>query len=59
MIRTASLVLLGLAVGLTVFGCGNKSNSQRNDMPVKTSTGGGPGKKGKTIEAALEDPPRK
>ena len=60
MIRTASLVLLGLAVGLAVVGCGKKQEERKPDLPV-TSTPGvdKKGKQQKVMEAGIEYPPKK
>jgi len=60
MIRSLSLGVLVLAIGLTIIGCGGNSPPPKPDMP-QTSTKVDPSKppKTKTFEAGFEDPPKK
>ncbi len=59
MIRNALLGILLFAFVAATAGCG--ATTTRNDMPVKASPSIDPktGKAKKTLEATLEDPPRK
>ncbi len=60
MIRKSVLGILLVAFVVAVSGCNTKSTA-RNDMSIKSSPEIDPktGKKSKTFEATLEDPPRK
>jgi hypothetical protein len=57
MIRTASLVTLGLALTLAAVGCEKKVDSRKDDVPVTGSSGTGKGKS-KSIEAGVQYPPK-
>lgn len=60
MIRTSLLGILMLAFVAALAGCG-KGEATRNDMQIKASPAVDPktGKQRKTLEASLQDPPRK
>ena len=54
MIRIVSLPLIGLAMTLVLAGCGQKQPESKPNVPVTTSQDQ-KGKKGKTVEATLDD----
>ena len=59
MIRTVLLGAVTLALAVTVVGCG-QPDTGRSDMPVRASQGvDKKGRPTKTLDASLEDPPRK
>lgn len=59
MIRRSLLAVLVLALGVSLTGCGGSSSSLP-DMPVKTKQGKDKkGRETKSLEASLEEPPKK
>jgi len=59
MIRTASLVTLGLALAIAVVGCEKKVDSRKDDVPVTGSSGTDGKGRSKAIDAGVDYPPKK
>ncbi len=60
MIRKLLLGAATLAFTVTLVGCGEGPNTGRSDMPVNAAQGvDKKGKATKTMEATLQDPPKK